>query len=63
MEGQMEKQRDGWTNKAVYTTASVAYGWAGAVTEVKLPFGVFFHCMNDRRTNGPTERIISDRVT
>ena len=28
-------------NKAVYTTASVAYGWAGAVTEVKAPFGVF----------------------
>ena len=26
-------------NKAVYTTASVAYGSAGAIT-VKLPFGV-----------------------
>ena len=29
-------------NKAVYTTASVAYGWAGAVTQVLLPFGGSF---------------------
>ena len=46
-------------NKAVYTTASVAYGWAGAVTEVRSPFGVFSHCVTDgptdRRTDGPTE--------
>ena len=28
-------------NKAVCTTASVAYGWAGAVKEVRSPFGVF----------------------
>ena len=35
------------SNKAVYTTAPVAYGWAGAVMQVKSPFGVFLHCMTD----------------
>ena len=35
------------SNKAVYTTAPVAYGWAGAVMQVKSPFGV---------TNGQTDR-------
>ena len=35
--------------KAVYTTASVAYGWAGAVMQVKLPF------VCDQPTNGPTD--------
>ena len=43
-------------NKAVYTTASVAYGWAGAVTEVRSPFGVFSHCVTDKWTNGWTNR-------
>ena len=35
--------------KAVYTTASIAYRWAGAVTQVKPSFGVFSHCMTDQR--------------
>ena len=39
--GQRAKKQKRQKNKAVYTTASVAYGWAGAVTEVKAPFGVF----------------------
>ena len=43
------------TNKAVYTTASVAYGWAGEVTQVKLPFGVFFNCVTIRPMDRPTK--------
>ena len=46
-------------NKTVYTTASVACGWAhwaGAVTLVKSPFGVNSHCVNDRRTDRVTHR-------
>ena len=43
----------GYLSKAVYTIASVAYGWAGAVTEVKSPFGVFSHCV------GTTDRVTS----
>ena len=39
-------------NKALYTTALVAYGWAGAVTRVKSSFGVFSH----RVTSGPTDQ-------
>ena len=35
-------------NKAVHTLASIAYGWAGAVTELKSTFGVFSHYV----TNG-----------
>ena len=34
-------------NKAVNTTASVAFGWAVAETQVKLPFGVLLHCVMD----------------
>ena len=30
-------------NKAVYTTASVAYGWAGALMEVRSLFGLISH--------------------
>ena len=41
-------------NKAVYTTASVAYGWAGAVMEAKCPFSVFLHCVTDGWTDGGT---------
>ena len=60
-------------NKAVYTTASVTYGWAGAVTEVESPFSVFLHCMTDhlmdqrmdqwtnKRTDQPTELLIELR--
>ena len=49
-------------NKAVYTTASVAYGWAGAVMEVKSPLGVFSHSVTDRPTDRRTDRR-TDRVT
>ena len=38
-------------NKAVYTTALVAYGWAGAVMQVNSPFAVFSHC----GTDGPNQ--------
>ena len=41
-------------NKAVYTTASVEYGWAWAVTQVLLPFGVF-SWRTDQRTNGRSD--------
>ena len=34
-------------NKAVYTTALVAYGWAGAVMQVILLLCVFPHCVTD----------------
>ena len=44
--------------KAIYTTASVPYGWAGAVTQVKLPFGMFPYCMTDGPVNAPTELLI-----
>ena len=48
-------------NKAVYTTASVAYGWAGAVMEVRSLFGLISHCVTDgptdRPTDGPTDRV------
>ena len=46
-------------NKAVYTTASVAYGWVGAVMEVKSLLGVFLTFRDrptDRPTYGPTDR-------
>ena len=49
-------------NKAVYTTASVAYGWAGAVTQVKPPFIVFSHSVTNGRTDRPTECLIESRV-
>ena len=41
-------------NKAVYTTAPVAYGWAGAVLEGGSPFGVFSHWVTDQRTDRVT---------
>ena len=48
-------------NKAVYTTASVAFGWAGAVMEVRSLFGLISHCVTDgptdRPTDGPTDRV------
>ena len=47
--------------KRPYTTVSVAYGWAGAVIQVKSPFRVFFICVTNgrtgRRTDHPTERV------
>ena len=48
--------------KAVNMTASVAYGWVGTVTQVKLPFGVFLHCVTDRPTNRQTNRPTESRV-
>ena len=39
-------------NKDVRMTASVAYGWAGVVTEVKWPFGVLLPCVTNRWTDG-----------
>ena len=42
-------------NKAVYTTASVVYGLAGAVTQVKVPLGVYSYCVTDGQTNQPTD--------
>ena len=46
---------NGKTNKATYMTALVAYGWAGAVTQVKSPLSVFSDCVKDRPTDQPTE--------
>ena len=50
----------------VYTTVSVAYRWAGAVTEAKSPFGVFTHCVTDGqidgRTDGRTDRRMDGRT-
>ena len=46
-------------NKAVYTTVSVVYGWAGAVMQFKSLFGVILRSVTDgtmdQRTDGPTE--------
>ena len=44
-------------NKTVYTTASVAYGWAGAVMEVRSLFGLISHCVTDGPTDGRTDRV------
>ena len=52
--------RDG--NNAVNTTASVAYGWAVAKTQIKSPFGVLLHCVIDGPTDGQTDQQI-DTVT
>ena len=49
--------------KVVYTTASVAYGWAGLVMQFRQLFRVLSHSVTDRRmdqpsnepSNGPTE--------
>ena len=48
-------------NKAVYITASVVYGWAEALTEVKSPFGVYF-ALRDGRNDEPTKLLIESRV-
>ena len=34
---------------------TVAYGWAGAIMQVKLPIGVFSHCVTDGRTGRWTD--------
>ena len=51
-------------NKAVYVW--VAYGWAGAVMQVKPPFSVFLHSMTNGqvggRTDGPTDSDLWSRV-
>ena len=46
----LQKRLRSKENQAEYTIASVPYGWAGSVTIVKSPFGVFSH----RVTDGPT---------
>ena len=38
-------------NKAVYTTASVAYGWAGAVMQVRSLFGLNSRRVTDRQSD------------
>ena len=43
-------------NKAVYTTASVAYGWAGAVMQIVSPFGIrYVFAQRDGPTVGPID--------
>ena len=59
------------SNKDVYTTASVACGWAGAVTQIRSPFiskrpkkdldEVISDGPTDRRTDGPTTPLIEMR--
>ena len=49
-------------NKAVYTTASVAYGWAGAVMRFRYLFNENFHNVTDQRMHGPTDGP-TDRVS
>ena len=41
-----------YSNKAIYTTASITCGWAGGVTQMWWPFGVNSHCMMDGWTEG-----------
>ena len=48
---QLTTKTDVYQNKAVYTTAPVAYGWAGTVTQVKSPYGVFLHSVTERPTD------------
>ena len=52
----------GNTNKAVYTTASVAYGWAGALMEVRSLFGLISVVKKKHVTDGPTDGK-TDRLT
>ena len=41
----------------IYTTASVAYRWAGAVMENRSLFGLISHCVTDERMYRPTYRV------
>jgi len=43
-------------NKAVYTTASIAHGWAGAVMPFEQLFGKNFNSMTDGPTNQRTDQ-------
>ena len=45
------------TNKVIYTTASVTYGWVGALIQARSLFGLILH-MTDQRTDRPTELLI-----
>ena len=38
-------------NKAVYTSASVTYGWAWELMEVRSLFGLISHSVTDGRTD------------
>ena len=44
-------------NKVIYMIASVAYGWSGAVTQVKSPDGLL-----DEPTDRPTDRLADSGV-
>jgi len=46
----LARQHDQNKNKAVYATASVAYGWAGVVMGFKQRFGKNFNSVTDRQT-------------
>ena len=50
------------TNKAMNTTASVAYGWAGAVMLFKQLFGKNFNSVTDARTDGQPDRRTDGRT-
>ena len=52
---EMEEEEE----EAVYTTASVAYGCAGALMQVRSLFGLNPHCVTD----GPTDGRWTDRQT
>ena len=41
-----------YSNKAIYTTASITCGWAGGVTQMWWPLGGNSHCMTHGRTEG-----------
>ena len=49
------------TNKAIYTTASVACGWAGAVTQICSPFST--KCPKSRSDYGQSDNRWTDRPT
>ena len=51
-----------FSNNAVYATASVANGWAGAVMRFGKLFGENFTSVTDLPSDGPTDRW-TDRVT
>ena len=52
-----------YSNKAIYTTASITCGWAGGVTQMWWPFGVNLHCMTDGgRKDGWTDGWMDGRT-
>ena len=51
-----------YSNKAIYTTASIMCGWAGGVTQMLWPLGVNLHWMTDGWTEGWTGRWMDGRT-